>query len=65
MNHEELKNLINKLNNLSIELNNEISQLHELQTIREATRNTGARPTHNYTTYQRNYNGNVPNSNTN
>ena len=64
MNQEELKNLINKLNNISIELNNKISQLCELQTIREATRNTGTRPAPEYTTYQTDYSGSAPNGNT-
>ena len=63
MNHKELKNLINKLNNISIKLNNKISQLHKLQMIREATRNTGTRPTPEYTTYQMNYNRSAPNGN--
>ena len=41
MNHEELAELINNLHNVSIQLDDEITQLRELQRIREASRNTG------------------------
>lgn len=55
MNHDELEELINRLSHFSLELDNEISKLQSLQRIREATRNTGARPTPDYATYETQY----------
>ena len=55
MNHEELKILINNLEGISININNKLKQLKELQAIREATRNTGTRLAPRYTTYGTNY----------
>ena len=43
MNHDELKYLINKLQNVSLQLESEIRELQALQNIREASRNTGRR----------------------
>ena len=43
MNHDELEYLINKLQNVSLQLESEIRELQALQNIREASRNTGRR----------------------
>ena len=56
MNQEELENLINRLSNLSTELNIiELEQLRKLKVIREASRNTGSRPNLTYNTYSNRY----------
>ena len=48
MNHDELDNLIRKLETIATNLDGEISELKNLQTIREASRNTGRRPATDY-----------------
>ena len=49
MNQEELEQLINQLNGISIDLNNELQNLQALQQIREASCHTGANQSREYT----------------
>ena len=55
MNHNKLEALISRLHHFSLELNDKIAQLQDLQRLREATRNTGARPTPDCATYEMHY----------
>ena len=48
MNHEELKQLVERIENISLDLENELGQLRRLYIIREASRNTGRRSTEDY-----------------
>ena len=48
MNHEELRQLVARIESITIDLNNELVQLRSLHNIREASRNTGRAPTEDY-----------------
>ena len=52
MNHEEIKDLINRLKDVSLQLNDEIVNLQHLQRIREASQNMGTRHSREYTSQQ-------------